>query len=383
MAPGEPFANPDEQGMDNDFGYSGPPLREILSNRLWFSSEALLWWAKGGETPALLTTSPGATAQAQAGVLGQAGTSVLFGDQELNTGLHAGARLSFGLWIDRCQESGLEFSYLVLGENNQSYSNPNNPILARPFFNVTTGALDSQLIAYPNAFNGTFTANSTENFEGAEALWRRAIVHGSDGRIDLLAGYRYASLTDGLDLVGSVTSSGTAAVPPPGTTVTAYDTFHTRNEFNGGEIGFATQWHRSRWSLDTLLKLGIGQTSTQVIINGGSQVFANGTSLPYAGGMLALPSNMGTFSSQQFSVMPELGCTLGYDVTSRLKATVGYTLLYWSNVARPGDQIDLNVDPGQFPPPTTATGARPGAFQPPHMSDFWAQGVNLGLDYRF
>ena len=193
----------------------------------------------------------------------------------------------------------------------------------------------------------------------------------------------YASLTDGLDLVGSVTSSGTAAVPPPGTTVTAADTFHTRNEFNGGEIGFATQWHRSRWSLDTSLKLGIGQTSTQVIINGGSQVFANGTSLPYAGGMLALPSNMGTFSSQQFSVMPELGCTLGYDLTSRLKATVGYTLLYWSNVARPGDQIDLNVDPGQFPPPTTATGARPGAFQPPHMSDFWAQGVNLGLDYRF
>ena len=32
------------------------------------------------------------------------------------------------------------------------------------------------------------TANSTENFEAAEALWRRAIVHGSDGRIDLLAG---------------------------------------------------------------------------------------------------------------------------------------------------------------------------------------------------
>ena len=49
--------------------------------------------------------------------------------------------------------------------------------------------------------------------------------------------------------------------------------------------------------------------------------------------------------------MPEIGFTLGYDLTSRLKATVGYTLLYWSNVARPGDQIDLNVDSRQFPPP--------------------------------
>ena len=41
-------------------------------------------------------------------------------------------------------------------------------------------------------------------------------MHGSDGRIDLLAGYRYALLTDGLDLVGSVTSSGTGGSPAAG-----------------------------------------------------------------------------------------------------------------------------------------------------------------------
>ena len=90
---------------------------------------------------------------------------------------------------------------------------------------------------------------------------------------------------------------------------------------------------------------------------------------------------MGTHESQQFSMMPEIGCTLGYDLTSRLKATVGYSLLYWSNVARPGDQIDLNLDPGQFPPPTTTTGVKPQFDL--HTSDFWAQGVNLGLDFRF
>jgi len=79
--------------------------------------------------------------------------------------------------------------------------------------------------------------------------------------------------------------------------------------------------------------------------------------------------------------------TLGYDLTPRLKATVGYTLLYWTNVARPGDQIDLNVDPRQFPPvnplqppPPTATAQPAFAL---HTSDFWAQGLNVGLDYRF
>ena len=92
---------------------------------------------------------------------------------------------------------------------------------------------------------------------------------------------------------------------------------------------------------------------------------------------------MGTHDSQQFSVMPEIGFTLGYDLTPRLKATAGYTLLYWSNVARPGDQIDLNVDSGQLPSGTP----QPGPFSRPeftlHTSDFWAQGLNLGLDYRF
>ena len=328
-------------------------MRGILANRLWFRGEALLWWVQRRETPPLLTTSPGSTPQAQAGVLGQPNTTVLFGDEELNTGLHAGGRMSFGLWLDRCEESGLEFSYFVLGENTQTYSNASmgNPILARPFFNVTTGAQDSQLIAYPNAFSGTFKRNSTENFQGAEALWRQAIVHGSDGRIDVLAGYRFQRLTDGLEIADSVT--GRHGRHRAGTTVNVADTFHTRNDFNGGELGFATQWHRNRWSLDTLLKLGIGQTHTQVLINGWTTVIANGTTAGYSGGHLALPSNMGTHDSQQFSVMPEIGFTLGYDLTSRLKATAGYTLLYWSNVARPGDQIDLNVDPRQFPPPTT------------------------------
>ena len=88
------------------------------------------------------------------------------------------------------------------------------PILARPFFNVATGAQDSNLIAYPNAFGGTFTASSTENLQGAEVLWRRTLVPGNDGRIEILAGYRFQRLTDGLEIADSVTSSGTASVVP-------------------------------------------------------------------------------------------------------------------------------------------------------------------------
>ena len=72
---------PTKAATENDFGYAGPRLREMLSNRLWFRGEALLWWTRGGQTPPLLTTSPGSTPQAQAGVLGQPNTTILFGDQ--------------------------------------------------------------------------------------------------------------------------------------------------------------------------------------------------------------------------------------------------------------------------------------------------------------
>jgi hypothetical protein len=59
----------------------------------------------------------------------------------------------------------------------------------------------------------------------------------------------------------------------------------------------------------------------------------------------------------------------------------GYSLLYWGSVARAGDQIDTNLAQTQFPP------AQAAASQFPQfrfaMSDYWAQGISLGLDVHF
>ncbi len=371
-------------GNDSDFGDYCPCLHENISDRFWFRGEALLWWVRGGETPPLLTTSPAGAPVVDAGVLGKPGTTVLFGDQELNTDLHAGSRMSFGLWLDRCEESGVEFSYMILGENTQTFGTTSNsvPILARPYFNVNpaVAAESSQLIAYPNRLIGAFNVNSTENFQGAEVLWRRAIVNNCGRRFDFLAGYRFQSLTDGLTITDSATASGAGAGVPAGTTINVTDLFHTRNEFNGGELGLAAQWQRNCWSLETRLKLGIGDTSTQVLINGSTTVVSNGASATSKGGLLALPGNIGKFDSDQASLLPELDCNLGYDLTPRLRATVGYTLLYWTRVARPGDQIDLNVDSREFARAIRVAGEPESTF---HTTDFWAQGLNLGLEYRF
>ncbi|MCY2992401.1 MAG: BBP7 family outer membrane beta-barrel protein, partial [Planctomycetota bacterium] len=67
-------------------------------------------------------------------------------------------------------------------------------------------------------------------------------------------------------------------------------------------------------------------------------------------------------------------------VNCHWKATAGYTLLFWTNVVRPGDQIDTSVNPGLLPDEQNPiTGAlRPSfAFRD---STLWAQGLNLGLE---
>jgi hypothetical protein len=338
----------------------------------WVRAEALLWWTKSAGIPPLLTTSPDNTPQAQAGVLGQPGTVVLVGDQELNGDFRAGGRIAVGTWLDACDNVGLEFVYLGLGQSTQRFdrSSTGSPILARPFFDVDRGVENSRLLAYPNVVQGDFSCSATNSFQAAEALLRWAIVRCPGYRIELLGGYRFQRLTDALDIADS---SNTAA---PGATIQVFDQFHTRNDFHGGELGIAGAWHRCRWSLEGTAKLALGNTHSQIDIDG-STTTAAGT---FAGGMLALPSNMGRYGADQFSVVPEIGATLGYDLTCRLRMTAGYTFIYWNHVSRPGDQIDPNLSPSQFPP-TTQTATRP-AFER-RTTDFWAQGINLGLDYRF
>jgi hypothetical protein len=99
------------------------------------------------------------------------------------------------------------------------------------------------------------------------------------------------------------------------------------------------------------------------------------------GGFLALPSNIDSFAGNQLSVVPDVGITLGFDLSPQVRATIGYEAVYWNNVARPGDQIDLNLDPRQFPPPAITAATRPEFIM--RTSDFWTQGLNLGLDLRF
>jgi hypothetical protein len=127
-------------------------------------------------------------------------------------------------------------------------------------------------------------------------------------------------------------------------------------------------------------------------ISGGQAQFGpNAVTPTVPGGLLALNSNIGNYSHNRLTFVPEIGLTLGYDITPRLQVTMGYNFMYWSNVLRPGDQIDTTLDltrvpilndPTVFPP---AANVRPAtAIRPtPQLrgSDLWIQGMSWGLKY--
>ena len=90
-------------------------------------------------------------------------------------------------------------------------------------------------------------------------------------------------------------------------------------------------------------------------------------------------------TKDQFTVVPEVGLKLGCQITSFLRLDVGYTFLWMSDVARPGNQIDTTVNRTQVPS-SLAFGPLVGPARPAFTfreSDFWAHGVSLGLECRY
>jgi len=133
-----------------------------------------------------------------------------------------------------------------------------------------------------------------------------------------------------------------------------------------------------------LSKLALGNTYQEVNISGFTTTTQGGVPTTDTGGLLAQSTNIGQYSRNQFAVMPQLGANLGLQVTPRLRIIGGYTFLYWSRVARAGDQVDMDVNSRLLPNDT-----RPLAGDTRHPQfvfqnvDFWAQGISAGVDYRW
>jgi hypothetical protein len=389
--PGNPYPYPYmEDASTGSVPFRGfPPELNPLSSHFYVSAEYLLWWTKKDTAPPLVTTSTDGTGVTDRfGFLNQSSTSVLFGGP-YDGGARSGFRGNAGLWLDTWCEEAIEFGGFFLASRNKGFSASTDqfPILARPFFNVNSNTEFAELVGFPGIATGRVAISTPSSLWGLDSNLRCNVCLTCDHRFDLFLGFRYLNLDEGLTITEEVQGQAGAPAPFTNALTIVNDSFNTHNQFYGGQIGFDSEWKYGPWSIDVRGKLALGATEQQLTINGLETITAaNGSTSSFTGGLLALPSNIGNHSKAQFSVVPEVGLTVGYQLTNTIRLYAGYNFLYWSNVARPGEQIDRNLDVTQIPNFTIA-GARPTGQPNPgvpfRQSDYWAQGIMIGIEYRY
>ena len=382
-----PATTPATGGRDS---FEGPGACDVVPPSrpatFWGSAEYLLWRVKGDTLPPLVTTSPIGTPQGAAGVAGTPGTFTLFGGG-VNDDFRSGGRIRVGTWLDCQQCLGIEASFFMLADSSSGFdgASTGNPILARPFFNVATGMPDSQLVAFPGIVTGTVSARETSELLGAGIWLRHCLCCGECYRVDGLLGYRYLRLTGHLGIAESLVSTDPASPTIPlGTHIGVLDRFDTTNNFHGADLGLTGEFRRGPWVLEWTTKVALGGNGGSVDIGGVTNVTVPGFApTTNAGGLLALSSNSGHFDRNRFSVVPEVGVKVAYQVTPRVRAFVGYDFLYWTSVLRPGGQIDTAVNPGLLPPVMTPL---TGPIRPVPVlatNDIWVHGISVGLEFRY
>jgi hypothetical protein len=368
------------------------------SSRFYARGEYLLWAIRDSRFPVLATTGPPSTDA----ILGRPGVVPLFGGGSVDNEQRSGARFTAGFWLDACQKCAVEGSFFFLGDRSVRFDADSTqiPVISRPFFNTATGAEDVQQTAFPGQQTGHLSVISSSKLWGADVNLRHNLCCGCWYRVDLLGGFRYLDLDEGLTITerGRFSPNFSNLFPAPNlqqfnnADFFVLDQFGTHNQFYGAQVGADAQFRRGNWSVDLLGKVAIGQTRQVVNITGLEVIDSPLVGrLSFPGGLLAQPTNSGHHSRERFSVVPEVGVTVGYQVTERLKLFAGYNFLFWSNVARPGDQIDRNLNPRNVPllcqvnpavcPPGALNVPRP-AFEFKETS-FWAHGITCGLEFKF
>jgi hypothetical protein len=369
-----------------------PPNGPALSGG-WVSVEFLAWRIKQAPLPPLITT--GSPADAAPGALGQPNTHVLFGGSNVNYGVLPGGRITAGqdTWDDG--SPGFQASAFGLGQVRRRAgfaSDPTgNPVLAQPIVNAVTGAESSVLTSFPGLLAGNLTASTSTLLYGVDSDLFMTVRQDRSWRLDALAGFRYLALREDLRIGSSVAPltpgllafGGTPV--DPGSLLFSQDRFRTANDFYGGQVGGRFLAMFERLGVELVAKVAFGVNQHSLDVNGSTLLATPGTlnrTLP--GGVLALNSNSGHFFRNDFAVVPELGVNALWDLRSWLRLRAGYSMIYLSDAARPGNQIDRVIDPGRVPSDPTF-----GTFGPRrpmtifHDSDFWAQGVSLGLEFLF
>jgi putative beta barrel porin BBP7 len=349
--------------------------------RFYGRAEYLLWWTKDSPQRDPLVTN---------GFFDQAGTQVLMGGNDIDTGRHNGGRLTLGYWLTEDHTWGVEASgfYLPTVTRSQAVSSsgaPGSVHLVVPFFDPTRNAESFTDVSSAGEFSGSATQRLRSRLWGAEGSVVIGLANPGPWRLDLLGGIRYLNLSEGF----SFATSSPDLPPGPVTVFRTKDEFDANNDFYGGQVGLRGRYLWGRFTADATVKVAVGAMRQHLDVAGSltTNFFSPPIVQTFGGGIFAQTSNIGSHRRDIIAVVPEAGLNVGFRLTDWATILVGYSFLYASDVVRPGSQIDRVINPTQSQAislnnPATLSGvARPTfRFQ---SSDFWAHGLNAGFAFTF
>lgn len=392
---------PTPGGWFNNCGGSNGP-------RWYISGDYLYWWIRDAGLPPLVTTgTPQGNRVIESGNLNRAidpDTRVLFGNGPIDNQGRNGGKFEIGRWFGQNKPWAIEFGGFFLGDRSTNFRADSNQFgtLSRPFIvaNIPREGVDN--FAQPGLLAGSIDITGNSSFYGANVDWRRKLYCGCRFNLDGMVGFRYLNYDENLNIVERSTVIANNVVAPNlnnapiplGLTNIITDRFRVDNDFYGGMMGLSSTYHVGRFSLDMGAKVSLGTTHERLTIAGDQVIiYPNGQRFPFTGGLLTRPSNIGTFSQDKFTVVPEVNFGVGYQLTPHFKFNVGYNFLYWNNVLRVGDQIDRTVNINGIPyfpqtgragntDPVTNQAIPQGPNRPLAIlreTDFWAQGISTGL----
>jgi hypothetical protein len=353
-------------------GYDYGPL--CCNTLVWMKFEALMWWRQGREIVPLVTTDPTTESSTTAGILPDA--QILYGgDGRIAAGMQGGARIDFGFFLDPTQTIGFGDRVYGVGKGNSDFSVQSNnvPVLAIPFRDLDTGNNDALLVAYPGLRTGEININNASSFFGNDVYARFLLCRDCNTRIDFITGWNYTRLADNMSINSQQTVTEIGGTIPVGTVTTITDQFNALNQFHGAILGLQWQRNCGVWSWQTMGRVSLGNMSEALNINGNTTIASPGQATQtLASGLFTGPNNIGRNTRNEFTSIWELGLNLAYRFAPCTQLHVGYSLIYINDVLSPGNSIDTSIGGANDNPVV--------AFQ---HSDFWIQGINLGISKEF
>jgi hypothetical protein len=358
------------------------------------------WWFDSMKAPALVSTGPASSvAQFGNGILGQTGTTVLLGDGKINDVPHEGGQATVGWWLTCDHSLALTGGFFGAAQRTRTDTFNSdvkgNPLVSRPVTDALSGQQTTLFVSSPDAFGSaglsvetqSYLLSADANFMFVTSLWENPFMN-------LVLGFRWLELREQMTFNQSsmVLQNGIAffdgSAVSAGNRMGVSDSIRTRNDFFGPQVGVRTGASWGGFVFNVNCKLAVGIMREGVSADGSSSLTPLlGPSSTVPGGLLVQPGRIGEQTQDRFAVVPIIETALTYHIDDTWAIMIGYNILYASEVARPGSQINAVVDRTQLPTsqvfsPTTAT---VGTSTPSgiHTDSFWAQGVSIGVAWSY